>query len=434
MIWIDAVDHQIKAAGYHHPLLGRVGCDTRTRSSETSTSGPGSSRTATSRSTAGPRRSRGCSSSPSATDRRRQCDGEPSPTGSTRSVDLDDEWVARVDAVAIRRARTAVPAPAPSGSGTRRPTAAQPAPACPSPETTPAPTAAADRRSTRAPATRPKPVDAMPRSPRGCARRRQSSSDCHTPRRTACCRCLPAAARPARACLLARRRTTSSSRGTRAPARPSSPPTARPTWSTRPSTTRPARSSSGQAVARASGRPNRGLRPSRRGTDPAARADEQVRVTHLAELMAETTDIKGPWPGAIGGEHDDVDAQARLFAERAAGILEAHVRSRAGKGAARENVKAVYELIALQRHQGPAAGQRPRPDRVDEEAAARSTRRSSADTCRSWPRCRLAYKPIPETDRTTTSSWTRRRSVAHRVERARPVPQARRPVDSRRET
>ncbi len=27
VIWIDQVDHQIKVAGYHHPLLGRVGCD-----------------------------------------------------------------------------------------------------------------------------------------------------------------------------------------------------------------------------------------------------------------------------------------------------------------------------------------------------------------------------------------------------------------------
>ena len=26
VIWIDEVDHQIKATGYHHPLLGRIGC------------------------------------------------------------------------------------------------------------------------------------------------------------------------------------------------------------------------------------------------------------------------------------------------------------------------------------------------------------------------------------------------------------------------
>ncbi len=71
-----------------------------------------------------------------------------------------------------------------------------------------------------------------------------------------------------------------------------------------------------------------------------------VRVTHLAELLRRTTGLKVSWPGPLGGEHDDVDPQARALAERAARILEGQQAFRTGPSATRANLKLVYELVA----------------------------------------------------------------------------------------
>ncbi|MDF9717340.1 hypothetical protein [Nocardioides sp. ChNu-99] len=124
-------------------------------------------------------------------------------------------------------------------------------------------------------------------------------------------------------------------------------------------------------------------------------ASDQVRVTHLPDLMAETTGLKGPWPGAIGGEHDDVDAQARSFAERAARIYESGHRWREGNGARRENIKAVYELI---RSNGTA--DRPLVDDVDQITwMSKLPPFDQAFKRRYLPlmaQCRLAYTPIPD--------------------------------------
>lgn len=127
---------------------------------------------------------------------------------------------------------------------------------------------------------------------------------------------------------------------------------------------------------------------------PLASSD-QVRVTHLFELMAETTGLKGPWPGGIGGEHDDVDAQARSFAERAARIHGSTHRWREGNGARRENIKSVYELI---RSNGTA--DRPLVDSVDQIVwMSKLPPFDQAFKRRYLPlmaQCRLSYTPIPD--------------------------------------
>lgn len=124
-------------------------------------------------------------------------------------------------------------------------------------------------------------------------------------------------------------------------------------------------------------------------------ASEQVRVTHLADLMAETTGLKGPWPGAIGGEHDDVDAQARNFAERAARIFESNNRWREGNGARRENIRAVYELI-----RSNGTPDRHLVDDVDQISWMRKLPAFDQAFKRRYlplmAQCRLAYSPIPD--------------------------------------
>ncbi|GGD24674.1 UvrD-helicase domain-containing protein [Nocardioides daphniae] len=124
-------------------------------------------------------------------------------------------------------------------------------------------------------------------------------------------------------------------------------------------------------------------------------AFDQVRVTHLHDLMAETTGLKGPWPGAIGGEHNDVDAQARMFAERAARIHEQNHRWREGNGARRENIKTVYELI---RRNGTP--ERRLVEDADQVAwMANLPAFEQAFKRRYLPlmaQCRLAYNPIPD--------------------------------------
>lgn len=130
---------------------------------------------------------------------------------------------------------------------------------------------------------------------------------------------------------------------------------------------------------------------------PLAPAD-QVRVTHLAQLLIETTGLKSQWPGPIGGDHDDVDAQARRLAEQAARSLAASAKLKTGTGASRENIKQVYELIA-------SNGSRVNPLTSDPEVIAwirKLPRFDRAFRRRHLPlmaQCRLAYKPIPETDR-----------------------------------
>jgi len=124
----------------------------------------------------------------------------------------------------------------------------------------------------------------------------------------------------------------------------------------------------------------------------------QVRITHLAELLAETTGIKGSWAGGIGGEHDDVDAHARLFTEKAARLLKAQGGLKSGGTAPRENVKAVYELVAKNGIAGQPLVKDPDQIRWMKKLPAfdRVFRRRHLPLI---AQCRLAYKPIPEASR-----------------------------------
>lgn len=130
---------------------------------------------------------------------------------------------------------------------------------------------------------------------------------------------------------------------------------------------------------------------------PLASSD-QVRVTHLAELMDETTGLKKQWPGPIGGEHDDVDGKARFFAERAARLHKMHHGLREGNGARRENIKAIYDLIASN-----GTPDNPLVEDDDQISWMRKLPPFKQAFQRRYlalmAQCRLAYSPIPDASR-----------------------------------
>lgn len=130
---------------------------------------------------------------------------------------------------------------------------------------------------------------------------------------------------------------------------------------------------------------------------PLTSADH-LRITHLAELMEETTGLPGPWPGGIGGQHDDVDAQARVFAERAARIYESTWRWADGPGARRANIKAIYDLITSNGTPGnPLVADR---DQIGWMRKLPPFER--AFQRRYLPliaQCRLAYNAVPEAEK-----------------------------------
>lgn len=75
-------------------------------------------------------------------------------------------------------------------------------------------------------------------------------------------------------------------------------------------------------------------------------AADHLRVTHFTELLAETTGLKNPWHGNIGGTHSDVDATVRQLAEKAGGQFRRSNRFHTGPNARLKNIKAIYDLIA----------------------------------------------------------------------------------------
>jgi hypothetical protein len=127
--------------------------------------------------------------------------------------------------------------------------------------------------------------------------------------------------------------------------------------------------------------------------------DHFVRVTHLEELLGETTDVKGTWSGGIGGEHDDVDALARMLAERAARMVTESSGLKQGTGAPRENIRAIFELVRSNGRAGRALAsdglQRAWMHKLPPfEQAVRQRRYLPL-----MAQCRLAYKPVPAADR-----------------------------------
>ena len=70
-----------------------------------------------------------------------------------------------------------------------------------------------------------------------------------------------------------------------------------------------------------------------------------VHLTHLEQLLGDTTKAKGQWGGRIGGRYSDVDAKARGLAEQAARIARANSLIAEGPGSALANIKVIYNLI-----------------------------------------------------------------------------------------
>lgn len=78
-----------------------------------------------------------------------------------------------------------------------------------------------------------------------------------------------------------------------------------------------------------------------RPLDPEGR----VVVTHIAAVLDSIVDLKSPWSGGIGGDHNDIDAHARQFAMRAEKLVVQDGLVSSGPNARRDHVKAVYTLI-----------------------------------------------------------------------------------------
>lgn len=145
--------------------------------------------------------------------------------------------------------------------------------------------------------------------------------------------------------------------------------------------------------------------------EPLASA-RQVRVTSIAELLIETTGLKGSWGGGLAGEYDDVYARAAHFTEVAADILgesesryqvqmASPVFRKGPKKAPRDNrdpVRDVYELLR-------ANGTKTRrlssnPDEIEWMRKLPSF--ESATQRRYLPllaQCKLAAKPVADADR-----------------------------------
>src|SRR5262249_46989136 len=70
-----------------------------------------------------------------------------------------------------------------------------------------------------------------------------------------------------------------------------------------------------------------------------------IRLTHLEQLLGDTTLVKGQWGGGIGGRYSDTDAKARGVTEQAAHIARANSLITEGQGSALANIKVIYNLI-----------------------------------------------------------------------------------------
>ncbi len=124
----------------------------------------------------------------------------------------------------------------------------------------------------------------------------------------------------------------------------------------------------------------------------------QVKVTHIGDLLGTTTGLKHAWPGALGGDQDDVDPGARRFAELAARIMKDRGQLTAGAAARRTNIRTVYELIAANGH----GGRRISDDPSDVAWMRKLPPFEQAFTRRHLPllaQCRLAYLQLTDGER-----------------------------------
>jgi len=121
-----------------------------------------------------------------------------------------------------------------------------------------------------------------------------------------------------------------------------------------------------------------------------------IRLTHLEQLLGNTTLVRGQWGGGIGGQYSDLDAKARGLAERAARIARAHSLITEGDGSALANIKVIYDLI---RSNGTAQ------QTISSDRAQVGWMEALPDFDRAFKlrrylplmaQCRIAYKPVPE--------------------------------------
>jgi DNA helicase-2/ATP-dependent DNA helicase PcrA len=127
--------------------------------------------------------------------------------------------------------------------------------------------------------------------------------------------------------------------------------------------------------------------------------DGLIKLTHLEQLLGETTLVKGQWGGGIGGHFSDVDAKARALAEQAARIAITDSLIKEGLGAAKANIKAIYDLI-----QSNGTPQK----RISADEAQIGWMQALPDFDAAFKmrrylplmaQCRLAYMRIPDTDK-----------------------------------
>lgn len=411
VVWIDAVDHQIKAAGFHHPMLGRVGCQTDDEDIRDFYIGSRFMRDGDLQvySWAAPIArlffQPDCAGSEDVVVRR------TFTHRLTDVADLDDEVaIAHVPSPFVAR-DLVVPAPAPNRSARRRVVAASPAPLPPPAAVTevarqietlvPAPRGSAEAMEPARPDTSTVRVRRAPEAiDEGMRAKDAVLKRLLAPRQDRLLSVL--------ALLQPDQHELVSWPVDQSIAVQGHPGTGKTVVAAYRAAylVNPALYDEGAALAERRARPLRVLvvGPTEayvshvEGLVRPLASPDQVRVTHLAELMIETTGLKGPWPGSIGGEHDDVDAQARIFAERAARIHESAHAWREGNGARRENIRAVWDLI---RSNGT-------PDRSlvqvpDQIAWMRDLPPFEQAFKRRYlplmAQCRLAFNRIPETDR-----------------------------------
>lgn len=127
--------------------------------------------------------------------------------------------------------------------------------------------------------------------------------------------------------------------------------------------------------------------------------DSLIRLTHLEQLLGDTTKAKGQWGGRIGGRYSDVDAKARGLAEQAAWIARANSLITEGPGSARASIKVIYDLI-----QSNGTTQK----RISSDDAQVAWMEELPDFDRAFgqrrflplmAQCRIAYMPIPGSEK-----------------------------------
>ena len=124
-----------------------------------------------------------------------------------------------------------------------------------------------------------------------------------------------------------------------------------------------------------------------------------IRLTHLEQVLGDTTLAKGQWGGGIGGPYSDVDARTRGLADQAARIARGNSLITEGPGSARANIRAIYDLI---RSNGTTRR------KISSDDAQVGWMKELPDFGRAFgqrrylplmAQCRIAYMPIPDTDK-----------------------------------